>query len=69
MKALGYPKDSVILSFSDVVKFYLWVLPFQFARMVGWVALSILTGKESVPESRFYKDEEARVVYEEVKSV
>jgi hypothetical protein len=56
MQALGYPKDPVNLSIAKAAKYYLWLLPFQAARMAGWMALSafLFTRKERVPDARFY---------------
>jgi hypothetical protein len=55
MQALSYEKAPVNFPFSEATKFYLWTLPFQAARMLGWTILNIIFfgKKERVPESRF----------------
>jgi hypothetical protein len=61
MQALDYQKEVVNFSFAEAVKFYLWILPFQSARMVGWTVLNSLLfiRKARVPESRFLGENEA----------
>jgi len=63
MQNLGYEKEPVKFTFLEATKFYLWVLPFQAIRMIGWMFVSSLTSikKARVPEKRFVKDPEGNL--------
>jgi hypothetical protein len=58
MRALDYNKESVQFSLSEARKYYLWKLPFQTARMLGWTILNAIffSKKERVPETRFQEE-------------
>ncbi len=61
MQALGYEFEQVKFLFTDALKYYLWILPYQFARMLGWMAVRSFTmvfKDPPVPKSRFYKPKE-----------
>lgn len=60
MQALGYKQEPVNFLFTESLKYYLWILPYQAARMFGWLAIRLLTvfTKPRVPKSRFYQNEE-----------
>lgn len=61
MRDLGYPADRVRLSPKEALRYYGWVLPFQTARMLGWLAINyyyLFFQKATVPESRLLADDE-----------
>jgi len=62
MRELGYEKVPVDFKFAETVKFYLWILPFQAARMLGWMILNSLVfiRNSSVPEKRFNNNHEGK---------
>jgi len=55
MKEFKYPLETIPFSAREKVKYYFWILPSHFIRMVGWQVLSLLFFKKrsQVPESRF----------------
>lgn len=59
MHTLEYSLDPVNFLFNEALKYYLWILPFQTVRFLGWMAVRSLTAfkKPHVPKSRFYEVE------------
>jgi hypothetical protein len=55
MSSLGYRPEPVHLGMGGALRFCLWVLPMQAARMLGWTALTAYTmlRSEPVPKNRF----------------
>jgi hypothetical protein len=60
MQALDYQKETVTLHFAEAIKFFSWVLPYQAARMLGWMFLNSLffIKQAPVPETRFIDESE-----------
>lgn len=60
MQVLGYEFEPVKFLFTEALKYYLWTLPFQTARMLGWLAFRslVVVTKPHVPKSRFYRTTE-----------
>lgn len=61
MSSLGYQPQPVRFGTAGALRFYLWVLPLQAARMLGWTALTAYSMVKNVPvpESRFSDNEKA----------
>lgn len=64
MQALGYRKEAAYFSFAEAVKFYSWILPFQAARMLGWMVLNsiIFIRKARVPAGRFFDENDESLI-------
>ena len=60
---MGYEKAPVDFTFTEAAKYYLWILPFQAARMLGWMILNSLVfiRNPSVPEKRFINNREGKL--------
>ncbi len=61
MRQFDYPPEAVKLSLKESLEFHFWTLPFQAARMAGWMILNstLFIRKASVPAARFIEKDES----------
>jgi len=63
MRALEYEHEPMNFTFTEALKYYFWIMPYQAARMIGWLMLNSLLfiRKGSVPKSRFFDENEGKI--------
>lgn len=58
MKEFDYQLEKVHLTSREKLRYYGWIFPMHFVRMIGWeIIVSLKRKRPSVPENRFYKKE------------
>jgi hypothetical protein len=58
MKEFNYPLENVKFTIWERLKYFIWIFPMQFIRMIGWEIIVPFERKNPrVPEKRFYSNE------------